>query len=83
MSSFDSLKRLFAEANADKKALEAKLAPHRKAIDDAQIEIQKYLDLQKHHSNHIKMATPELQRLDQMLSRLALLMGGKRMSDVP
>lgn len=83
MSSFDSLKRLFNEASNDKKALEAKLAPHRKAINDAQIEIQKYLDLQKQHADHIKAAMPELIRLDEMLSRLALLMGGKRMSDVP
>lgn len=80
-SADDLIKAKLKELIAKRNEVQAKLAPHRKAIDDAYAEIQNIKDSLAEHRAAILANTPELKDVEMEISKLATALGGKSMSD--
>lgn len=80
-SADDLMKAKLKELIAKRNEVQAKLAPHRKAIDDAYLEIQNIKDSLAEHRAVILADTPALRDIEMEISKLSTALGGKFMSD--
>jgi len=78
----DLMKAKLKELLAKRDAQQARLAPHRKVIDDVHLEIQKLRDSLAPHADAIRAAAPAMKAVEMEISKLARALGGKSISDV-
>lgn len=71
----------FDELVADRDALQAAVAPHRERVNAAYEKIQAMRDSIKADGDAIKAAMPKLSEVENEISKLASLLGGRKMSD--
>lgn len=81
MSTTNLLKARLAELQAEKDAELKKTQPWREAINKAEEKIAKIKADTADERNNLRAANIKLAHLDNEISRVALALGGKRMSD--
>lgn len=74
------LKTRLSELIEARDKAQSALAPTRAKIDDLALKIQALRDQQKQLAETIKAATPALQEIENELSKVAAVLGGKRMN---
>lgn len=78
----DLLQTRLKEVIKQRDDAQAALEPHRMAINETYVEIQKLKDTLTPHRDALLAATPLLKSIEREISNLARAFGGKSISDV-
>lgn len=79
----DLLRAKMKELIAKRDAINAELAPDRAKCDAANVKMQEIYDTIAPLGEKIKARMPELQAIENDIAKIAISLGGRRMSDAP
>lgn len=82
-STQDLLRARLKELIAQRDATNAELAPLREKCNEVHVKIQALYDTIAPLGEKIRARMPEQQRVENEISKVASILGGRRMSDVP